>query len=126
MRRDHDRVDETDGTLVLDAAAASSISSLRELIYLSPSMVMPRPGKVKARPGSVLIEATVGSPRPRARTLTSSLSGPGGRQSVATEPGLDLGDGGPRVLQRSAPAYNIEAEAGTRYVHGAEEPAVRS
>jgi hypothetical protein len=48
MRGDHDRLGGTDRTLALDAPA-DNLSSLSELIYLTPIMVRPMPGKVKER-----------------------------------------------------------------------------
>jgi hypothetical protein len=91
-------------------------------------MVRPIPGKVKER---LYFAASRGSSRLRRATqqtdtLASSHSGPAVAiwrigESVAAEPSLDLGDGDPRVLQRGAPAYDVEAEAGTGDVDGAEE-----
>jgi hypothetical protein len=49
MRRDHDRLGETDQTLGLGAPDGQLLSSLCELIYLTPLMVRPIPGKVKER-----------------------------------------------------------------------------
>src|SRR5215216_834679 len=90
-------------------------------------MVRPMADKVKKQ----LYPPPAAAPMGVRETLASSQSGPhrcdmANQQSVAAELSLDLGHGDPRLLQGGAPASNVEAEAGTGDVHGAEEPAVGS